>query len=892
MKKYNYTLLIFTFLLVVSSCSNKKNTTMSRAFHNVTARYNVYFNAKESFKKGILKAEKKANYNYADFLPIYLFENPESQSLLTSDMNRAIKKCNILISKHSITSKPKNFDKQKLKNKDLVRQTEYCKWVDDAHLLMGKAHLYKGENEMAVKLFILTKNQYFYLDVKYDAELWLIKAYLNSNRLDEAFVGLEALRKSNKTPEKIKLELSAAYADYYIKSKKIKEAIPYIIKAIDESKKRSERERLNYILAQAYQNTNQFELARNQYTKVIKMNPVYEMTFNAKVNLATSFNNSSNNSEDLKKTMLKMLNDNKNIDFKDHIYFALAEIEKKSGNKKQALEYYTLSTRSEGKNNTIKTKSYLSMAHLNLDTKNYLDAAFFFDSTLLFIQPDFPKYGEVSSQTKDYSLLSKNLHIVNYQDSLMHLSLKPKVEIDNIISGIIAQIIQDEKDKEAALLSMQGSSSNNRLNMNQQQSLNTGEAGKWYFYNQSAISFGRNEFKMKWGTRKLEDNWRRFNKKMGDSSLASDEESEEENTEVDLSSIIPKGDKKSKDYYLSQIPFSDSAKLQSKAKIEKALFETGKIYKDNLHDFNKSMEAFESHINRFKTSPARPDALFYAYQAADSISNNEKQNYYKQILLSEYPTSKYAQYLRDPNYLQKIKSKENEIELFYQQTYNQYITANYSAVLGFCDYADENYKDHKVYPKFELLRTLVYGKQMNETFFKEKLIELSKKYETNEVGQKAAEILTFLEQKQMMIQTGKTTSTIETQTSSTGSTDMFSLVPSEEHYISVVYDTVAVDKNQLKFEIINFNVDNYIDKNYKISKENLFQNIDIYIISGFKDIEESKGYYNKLKNESDSVFVKTGKNNVQYFIISVSNLETLTQQKNLKDYIDFFNKQY
>ncbi|NNF02782.1 MAG: hypothetical protein HKN22_08860, partial [Bacteroidia bacterium] len=44
-----------------------------------------------------------------------------------------------------------------------------------------------------------------------------------------------------------------------------------------------------------------------------------------------------------------------------------------------------------------------------------------------------------------------------------------------------------------------------------QQTGNT-QGGGWYFYNQSAISFGMSEFKRKWGDRQNEDNWRRSKK--------------------------------------------------------------------------------------------------------------------------------------------------------------------------------------------------------------------------------------------------------------------------------------------------------------------------------------------------------------------------------------------
>ena len=50
---------------------------------------------------------------------------------------------------------------------------------------------------------------------------------------------------------------------------------------------------------------------------------------------------------------------------------------------------------------------------------------------------------------------------------------------------------------------------------------NTTTTGAWYFYNPSTVSFGAGEFTKKWGSRKLEDNWRRLDK---DQNMALDVE--------------------------------------------------------------------------------------------------------------------------------------------------------------------------------------------------------------------------------------------------------------------------------------------------------------------------------------------------------------------------------
>ena len=58
-----FTISIVLIVLLIS-CSTKKNMFTSRAYHNLTARYNVYFNAKEALKAGekAIEAAHKDNY--------------------------------------------------------------------------------------------------------------------------------------------------------------------------------------------------------------------------------------------------------------------------------------------------------------------------------------------------------------------------------------------------------------------------------------------------------------------------------------------------------------------------------------------------------------------------------------------------------------------------------------------------------------------------------------------------------------------------------------------------------------------------------------------------------------------------------------------------------------
>ena len=95
---------------LLAACSVQKNTGLSRAYHNLTARYNVFFNGNESFKKGIEKIDTDFKMIIPKFCLFSIMESKDAATLASRDMDRTIKKCSKLISLHSITAKPKVRD--------------------------------------------------------------------------------------------------------------------------------------------------------------------------------------------------------------------------------------------------------------------------------------------------------------------------------------------------------------------------------------------------------------------------------------------------------------------------------------------------------------------------------------------------------------------------------------------------------------------------------------------------------------------------------------------------------------------------------------------------------------------------------------------------------------
>ena len=136
-KTYTTVFFLALFALTITSCSTKKKTWFHRKYHNTSAKYNGYFNGNESLKSGIKKLHAKHVDDYTEILPVFPTGDLKKSQKTALYMDRAVKKGSIVIQRHSI----------KIKGK------EYCKWIDDNYLLVGKAYFYKGDFVEAIKTF-------------------------------------------------------------------------------------------------------------------------------------------------------------------------------------------------------------------------------------------------------------------------------------------------------------------------------------------------------------------------------------------------------------------------------------------------------------------------------------------------------------------------------------------------------------------------------------------------------------------------------------------------------------------------------------------------------------------------------------------------------------------
>jgi len=883
MKKY---FLLLACLIFAISCSTQKNTLFTRGYHILTSKYNILFNANENYKKGLSLLEKNIKNDYTKILPILIGGDEKSAQIVSSNMDITIKKCEKLITLHSITAKPKINTSKTLtpKQRDYLNKREYNSLIDETYLLMAKAYYYKNEKEKSLKILQFIINEYDDKNTILESKIWLARIYTENNSLLEAKDIIENLDIKKISSKKLLKEYHLVKANYLLNQKNYIQAINEIKSAIEFENRNYYKSRYYFIVGQLYNLIGNSKMAIESFTKVLKLKPAYEMFFYSQINMALSYQKGYFSIKEIEKNLLKMLNDEKNKDYFSQIYYALGNLYLRNNDTLKALDYYNKSTSSVKTKSSEQIESYITIADIYYNKKNYLKAQLYYDSAVNVMNNNHPKYQIIQTRAKNLNKLVKEYNTYLYEDSVQRLAKLPFNELLNYIDKIIERVKEEERQQ---ILKKQNEIENISFatQLQAQSRFSQTSGGKWYFYNDMAREQGYKEFKLKWGNRPLEDNWRRKNKSP---SIAATQESFKSNGKTEETSENSNNtsdknlkDNKSREFYLKNIPITDSAFQISLSKSEKALYNTGLIYKNELNDLDEASKIFKMFINKYGDSELRPSALYQLYTIYKIKQNDAMANVYKNMLLQQYPESKYSVILSNPDYYKKIESQTKEVENFYQETYKLYSEQKYDQVISRCNYALKNYKDyHEYIILFDFLKVLSEGKNSSLENFRSELNRIAKQYKGTQVAQEAQIIIQAMDRKKPEIREKEE---IQLALSTYIKND------NETHYM-VFSLPLNYNINQLNFNILNFNLDYYDNKNLSIDRINLNNEI-LLLIKSFRNKNDAIDYFKKITNYND-IYKDAGNQNVKTFVINETNLRIIQQEKSSSRYLKFFIQTY
>lgn len=862
MKKYClHTIIIVSLLLLVSSCSTQKNTWLSRKYNSTTARYNINFNGKESYEKGLRNLQNAYSENYTEIIPMYPISKHDIANAAASDMDRTIEKSRKAIKLRSIKKKPKrNLNKwNDPKYKAFYNQTEFNPMIKEAWLLLGQAEFHKGDFIGSIGTFNYIARHYAEdNDLVAQCQLWKARAYGELGWHYDAEQIIESVSKEELKYKTTGL-LAAVSADVLLKQKRYKEAIPYLELALSREKDMYQKRRFTYLLAQLYHEVDDNKKSHEYYNSVIKKNPPYEMEFNARIAMAQLGQESE---KELLKNLRKMIKNPKNKDYLDQLYYTVGNIHLNNKDTISAIENFILSTEKSSRNGVDKAMTLITLADLYYQLQKYVESQPAYEEAAQILSVEYDDYQRVYSRSLTLSELVTEYKIVTLQDSLLHLSTLPESEQLAAANRAIEKLIAEEKAAEEAALEAQFAYDDSPA---LQQIAGARGDNKWYFYNQSTVNSGKSEFQRRWGRRALEDNWRRSNKSASlfdDNLLYSEtaESSSEENgvDSVDSENTEKTIDKKKPEYYLQQIPKTQEQKDLANSQLATSLYKMAVIYKDKIEDYPMAIKTFEEFIQRFGHDERIKDAYFNIFQVFYKSGNTTEAERYRRKLLAEFEDSRYAKILATADFERQMKKMYAEQDSIYNKTYKAYSENDFNTVFKNKEFVEKNYPLSTLMPKFMFLNALSIGKTQSPEQFESALASLVEQYPNSDVSSMSKDILALIRQG-LTAQQGQTHGSLlsrrnEADQALFGEEENavleFSTNKTGRHRLILITAAETDELNKLLYQIASFNFSRFMIKDFDLEIHQLDKKETVLSIMGLESYEEVIWYKNMLFSDS------------------------------------------
>lgn len=864
-------------LFTVIACSTEKNTFITRNFHSLNAHYNGYFNANELIDQSIKTYQTSREEDYYTLLPLNPVPDETEVAGMYPAIDTAIAKCTKVIRDHSMP----NNDKPSLKKE------EHNRWIDENWTLIGEALYYRRDYEGAMKNFKFIRKFYSDDPSLFIGELWMAKTNMAKGKLTDAKFNLDNLdaaiaeqesgdqqkvikRGTNKEvkpaqfPKKIRFDFEKTKAELALLKGEKTEAIQYLEESLKHAalSEKEGKARVHFILGQLHEEQGNKAGAAEHFSKVVRGTSSYEMAFNAR--LKRTF---LGDGEKVKKELLKMLHDQKNAEFKDQIYYALADMEIRNGDVAQGKSYLTQSAFYSVNNKRQKGMAYERLGDMSFAEKNYVGAQKYYDSCGRVIPDTYPNAEGIRNKAIKLSDLVVAVETAQFEDSVQMIAAMSENDREKFLKDLIKKIEKDEKarkEREAERLL--------ELQQNENLFVQNGSGSKWYWNNDKTRSEGYNEFKRLWGERENEDDWRRSDKV----ATLSMDNPDSEGTDTTLVAEEIQEDTLSVEMLMRDIPLTDSALALSNERLMEAYYNAGYLYKDQLNESKLAETNFKKVLEKNienKHNLLSAYELYTMYQNSDATKADEMKNY----IFNNYTNSDYANYLRDPDFFLKKKERDALAEESYIRVMERYTKGLYGPVIAQADKVINEEKSNIFRSKYMLLKAMCFGQQFDD---KDTLLPtlnmVIAEYPGTPEAQKAQEMIDI----------------IKNGYSSNVAVDFTSKSPykydDRVKMTVVIFPDASKSSADVKSRITDFHREYFSRDNLKL-KSKVFKEGSIMLVDEFENESEAAKYITAYKNTRKYLL---DLQEAKIMMITQENLIILLQKQELKEYDLFYEEYY
>ena len=684
----------------------------------------MLYNGNEALRIGLIQLNSNYEDNYWERLPI---EPLKVDVLALPGMSS------------DIDNSPKEFERAEekavkavQKHSMLIARQERNNQIDDAYLLLGKSRYYSKRFVPALEAFNFIILNYPRASLINETKIWQAKTLVRLQNEEQAIYNLNKLLKNEDLTSEIKEEAHTAIAMAYIKMDSLQQVTNHLNKAVITTNNKEQTARNLFVLGQLYNYKTSKDSSNIAFQKVIDLKKApYKYKIHAYIEKAK--NVVEDEVDEMTLTLIKLMKDRDNRPYLDQLNYHTGMLVKED-NTEKAITYFKEALHHSPKNDFQKELTYEALGNLFFDNTSFLKAGAYYDSILQITQANNTKRIRVIKRKRDKLsdvILYENISKRN--DSILNLIAMSDDERETFFSDFIVTLRAKDKEKKARI-----SAELERAKKSRKKLVKLDNTGKWYFYNPQAVLFGKEEFKTLWGDRLLDDNWRLASKTVINIK---------KEFAIEALQVVEIGSVKRYEvwYYTDQIPTSKVEIDSIKAERDLAYFKLGVIYKEQFKELNLSTNKLEKLLTFNPISTIILPSKYHLYKIYKN-QNNDKAISLKNDIIKDYPNSKYAKIILNPNkVLDDVTNITSEDE--YALVFYEYKDELFESVIKKTTIAINKYEGEKIVSKFELLKAYAIGKKDGLTAFKEALDFVAMNYPNTEEGKKALEVINTIKTK-------------------------------------------------------------------------------------------------------------------------------------------------
>ena len=867
--KYILSVLFLSFLI---ACSTKKDTFLARNSHALSTKYNILYNGQIALDKGVKGINDNTTENFWKRLPVEKMQLTDDLPAVdgkpkNADFELAETKATKAIQKHSmnIDGREKNYQ------------------IDEAYLLLGKARYYDQRFIPALDAFNYILYKYPNSSNIYEARIWREKTNI---RLGNDAVALRNTSKLIKDNKKLSnqeyADANAILASAFLNIEEKDSAVVKLKLANKHTKRNEERERYSFLLGQLYEESGQKDSAIYFYQTVIDMNRKAERKFVIQAYAKKAkLNNYQNEDYDLfVEKSKKIMDDRENRPYLDVIYHNIGIFYDNNNDKKMALDFYNASLEAKSTDAYLNASNHRNIGNLYFKDTDYLNAAKSYDKSLALMDVKSREYLKIQKTRKDLDEVILDEAIAKRNDSIIYVAgLKEPEQIiyfENYIQKLksrdeLKKLLEEKQKKienniaiNSASNMPDGAIANKNVGIPNTSGLvppentNTPDKEKvntFYFYNPNTVAYGKLEFKKRWGNRTQVGYWRLSSITVP--AANNNPEAKKTDTIVDAkTAAVVVNEKYTTDYYMKQLPKSQTAIDSLVKERNLAYYKLGVTYKEKFKEYDLASSKLEQ-LLKFNPEEKLILPTKYNLYKIYQITNNVKAETLKNEIMAQYPNSRYANIINNAGSNNEIVQDTPEGE--YNKLYRLYEEEYFTSVLEQVEGLINNFSGDPIVSKFELLKAFTIGKLHGLDAYKTAIRYVADNYATTEEGKNAAEILKtqipLLEQMIFSTADSKNWKVI------------FRIANNDEKSAAVIESKLALFFANENVEKLKYSCDSYTEKESFISIHGIHTEAYAKFVATL--LSEDKKY----------------KINQPGIVISNENYKIVQIKKNLEDYL-------